>query len=87
MHLIFNSQILLDTNLDFPFAVVHHAVMCRHGFVGMERGGVEGHLFNFGDAPDGVGLTGASGRILVFPVAEKLLEQSGLSSSRQHLDL
>lgn len=75
------------SNLDFSRAVVHHAVLGCHGFVGVQRGGVEGDLLDAGDAADSVGLARASGLILVLPVGEELLEKGGLTTSRHHLDL
>ena len=66
--------------LDLALAVVHHVVLGGHVVVGVEGGGVEGHLLHLGDAADGVGLTGARGLVLVLPVTEELLEQSGLAS-------
>lgn len=73
--------------LDLALAVVHHAMLSCHGVVRVEGGGIEGDLFHFSYAADGVGLTGSCCLLPVFPVTEELLEQRGLSSSREHLDL
>lgn len=78
---------LTDTYLDFALAVVHHAVLSCHDFVGVQGGGIERHLLHFGDAANGVGLAGSGRLILVPPVAEELLEQSCLSAGRKNLDL
>lgn len=58
-----------------------------HGPVGVQGGGIEGHLLHFGYAADGVGLTGACSLVFVSPVTEELLKQSRLTSGRKHLDL
>lgn len=73
--------------LHFALAIVHHAVLSCHGCVRVQGGGIEWHLFHFGDAADGVGLAGACRLVLVPPVTEELLKQSCLSSSRKNLDL
>lgn len=73
--------------LDVALAIVHHAVLGGHGLVGVQGGGVEGHLGHLGDAADGVGLAGARGLVFVLPVAEELLEHGGLGSCRKNLDL
>lgn len=58
-----------------------------HGLVGVQGGGIKGHLLHFSYAANGVGLTGARGLIFVPPVAEELLKQGRLSSSGKYLDL
>lgn len=73
--------------LDFALAIIHHAVVGRHGLVGVQGGGVEGDSRNFGDAADGVGLSHSCRLVFVFPVTEELLKQSHLASGRDHLDL
>ena len=77
----------LERYLDCPRAVVHHAVLGSHDFVVVKFGGVEGDLLHIGDATDGVGLTWASGLILVQPVVEELLEEGALSPCWHHYDL
>lgn len=76
-----------QSHLDLAFAIVHHAVLRSHGGVGVQRGGVKGHLLHFGDATDNVGLCGAGRLIFVLPVNEELLEERRLRSSRKDLDL
>ncbi len=73
--------------LDLALAIIHHAMLGCHGPVGVQGGGVEGHLLHFGDAANGVGLAGTCSLIFVPPVAEELLEQSRLSSSWKYLNL
>lgn len=73
--------------LDFALAIVNHAVLGCHGLVGVQGGGVKGHLFHFRYAADGVGLTGTCSLVFVPPVTEELLEQSRLSSRWKNLDL
>lgn len=77
----------MHSHLHLALAIIHHAVLRSHGLVGVQGGGVEGHLIHFGDTANGVGLTGAGRLIFVLPVAEELLEQSCLGSSREDLDL
>lgn len=73
--------------LDFPGPIVHHAMLGGHGLVGVQRGGVEGDLLHVRNATDGVGLAGARGLVLVFPVGEELLEERSLAPCWHDLDL
>lgn len=74
-------------DLDFPGAVVHHAMLGSHGWVFVEFGGVEGDLLHLGDFPEDVRGAGASGLILVQPVVEELFKQRGLAPFWQDLHL
>lgn len=73
--------------LNLALAIVHHAMLGCHGFVCVQGGGIKRHLFHFGYAANGEGFAGTCSLIFVSPVAEKLLEQSRLSSCRKYLDL
>lgn len=83
----FKKKLLAHSYLDLALAIIHHAVLGCHGLVGVQAGGIEGHLLHFGYAADGEGLTGARSLVFVPPVAEELLKQSGLSSPWKYLDL
>lgn len=74
-------------HLDFPRAVIHHAMLGSHDLVAVECGGIKGNLLHLGDASDGVGLTRACGLVLVQPVEEELLEQGGLAPCWHYLHL
>lgn len=75
------------TYLQLARAIVHHAVLSSHGFVGVQAGCIKGDLLHSGDFPNSVGLPWACGLIFILPVAEELFKQSGLPTGRQHLDL
>lgn len=68
--------------LNLALAIVHHAVVGGHSFVGVQFGGIEGDLLHFGYLADGVSLTGPCRLVFVFPVREELLKQSRLASGR-----
>lgn len=87
IHLGLFKKLLARSYLDLALAIIHHAVLGCHGLVGVQGGGIEGHLLHFGYATDGEGLTGARRLVFVPPVAEELLKQSRLSSRRKYLDL
>lgn len=58
-----------------------------HGFVCVQGGGIKRHLAHFGYVVVAERFSGTCSLIFVSPVAEKLLEQSRLSSCRKYLDL
>lgn len=75
------------THLDLALAIIHHTMVCSHGLVGVQGGGIEGDLRNFSYAADGVGLGDSRRLVFVFPVTEELLKQSHLATSGDDLDL
>lgn len=81
------KYIRVSTYLHLARAIIHHAVLGSHGFVGVQTACVKGDLLHFGNSPNSVGFPWASGLILILPVAEELFKQCGLPASGQHLDL
>lgn len=81
------EQLVTHSYLNLALAIIHHAVLGCHGLVRVQTGGIERHLCHFGNAADGVSLTGACSLVFVPPVTEELLKQSRLTSGRKNLDL
>lgn len=78
---------LRPSHLLFAAAVVHHAVLGRHGRGTVQGGGVEGHLLDLGDAVGAVGHAQALRLLSVPPVLEELLEERRLAHLWQDLHL